>query len=551
MKKITRNIILLALLLLAAGIYYYMALPAINIHAAGFWLALELLIAFATVIHAFTQLRKRSNDNIVPMQSKEKMLKEMKGVKLGGGLFILTLLIFAAGNLLSSPIINADKYQKLLNVKESDFTEDIQQTNYNTIPLLDKDSAELLGNRKMGSMVDMVSQFEVGSDYTQINYKDMPVRVTPLVYANEIKWLTNQKAGIPAYIRIDMATQNTECVKLDQTIKYSKAEYFNRNIYRHLRFRYPTYIFDDQIFFEIDDEGTPYWVCPVKKFNIGLFGGQTVGNVVLCNAVTGECTDYPVDEVPTWIDKVYSAELLTELYNYYGIYKHGFFNSILGQKDCLKATNGYNYIALDDDVWVYTGVTSVSGDQSNVGFVLMNQRTMETKYYKIEGAIEDSAMSSAEGQVQNLGYRATFPLLLNISDQPTYFMALKDGAGLVKKYAMVNVQKYQWVAIGDTVKECEKAYVTLLATNGISEVKDNHEIYETVTGKITAIAPVVIEGNTHYYVALENNELMFDVDLSDQKLIGIIRYQAGDQIQMTYTPEESGLQPVTEIRYFN
>ena len=548
MKKITRNIILLALLLLAAGIYYYMALPAINIHAAGFWLALELLIAFATVIHAFTQLRKRSNDNIVPMQSKEKMLKEMKGVKLGGGLFILTLLIFAAGNLLSSPIINADKYQKLLNVKESDFTEDIQQTNYNTIPLLDKDSAELLGNRKMGSMVDMVSQFEVGSDYTQINYKDMPVRVTPLVYANEIKWLTNQKAGIPAYIRIDMATQNTECVKLDQTIKYSKAEYFNRNIYRHLRFRYPTYIFDDQIFFEIDDEGTPYWVCPVKKFNIGLFGGQTVGNVVLCNAVTGECTDYPVDEVPTWIDKVYSAELLTELYNYYGIYKHGFFNSILGQKDCLKATNGYNYIALDDDVWVYTGVTSVSGDQSNVGFVLMNQRTMETKYYKIEGAIEDSAMSSAEGQVQNLGYRATFPLLLNISDQPTYFMALKDGAGLVKKYAMVNVQKYQWVAIGDTVKECEKAYVTLLATIGISEVKDNHEIYETVTGKITAIAPVVIEGNTHYYVALENNELMFDVDLSDQKLIGIIRYQAGDQIQMTYTPEESGLQPVTEIR---
>lgn len=548
MKKLTWKVVLLVLLLLTAGIYYYVALPPINIHAAGFWLALELLIAFVTIIHAVTQLRKRSTDNVVPMQSKEKMLKEMKGVKLGAGLFLLTLLVFAAGNLLSSPIINADKYQKLLNVKESDFTEDIQQTNYNTIPLLDKDSAELLGNRKMGSMVDMVSQFEVGSDYTQINYNDTPVRVTPLVYANEIKWLTNQKAGIPAYIRIDMATQNTECVKLEKTIKYSKAEYFNRNIYRHLRFHYPTYIFDDQIFFEINDEGTPYWVCPVKKFNIGLFGGQTVGNVVLCNAVTGECTDYPVDQVPTWIDKVYSAELLTELYNYYGIYKHGFFNSILGQKDCLKATNGYNYIALDDDVWVYTGVTSVSGDQSNVGFVLMNQRTMETKYYKIEGAIEDSAMSSAEGQVQNLGYRATFPLLLNISDQPTYFMALKDGAGLVKKYAMVNVQKYQWVAIGDTVKECEKAYVTLLATNGISQVKDSNDIYETITGKITAIAPVVVEGNTHYYVAVENTEKIFDVDLSDDKLLGIIRYQAGDTIQMLYTAEENGLQTVTELK---
>lgn len=548
MKKITRNVMILVIMLLVIGIYYYVALPAINIHSAGFWMALMLLIAFVTIIYAISQVRKRFKDNIVPIKPAEKMLKDLKGVKAGAALCLLILLVYSAGSLLSSPIVNADKYQKLMKVTESDFTEDIQQTNYNTIPLLDKDSAELLGNRKMGSMVDMVSQFEVSSDYTQINYKDTPVRVTPLVYASEIKWLTNQKAGIPAYIRIDMATQNTECVKLDQTIKYSKAEYFNRNIYRHLRFHYPTYIFDDQIFFEIDDEGTPYWVCPVKKFNIGLFGGQTVGNVVLCNAVTGECTDYPVDQVPNWIDKVYSAELLTELYNYYGIYQHGFFNSILGQKDCLKATNGYNYIALDDDVWVYTGVTSVSGDQSNVGFVLMNQRTMETKYYKIEGAIEDSAMSSAEGQVQNLGYRATFPLLLNISDQPTYFMALKDGAGLVKKYAMVNVQKYQWVAIGDTVKECEKAYVTLLATNGISEVKENNNIYEEITGKISAIASVVIEGNTHYYVALENSDLFFDVDVKDANLIDIIRYQTGDTIQLTYTADETGLQTVTEIK---
>ncbi len=547
MKKITKKIILAAVLLLFAGMYYYVTLPAINIHAAGFWTTLGLLIAFATILYAAVQMRRQSRTNVVQVKTIESVFKELKLVRLGTALFILVFVIFGAGNLLSSPVVNADKYQKLMTVQEGDFTEDIQQTNYNTIPLLDKDSAELLGNRKMGSMVDMVSQFEVGSDYTQINYQDMPVRVTPLVYANEIKWLTNQKAGIPAYIRIDMATQNTECVKLEETIKYSKSEYFNRNIYRHLRFRYPTYIFDDQIFFEINDEGTPYWVCPVKKFNIGLFGGQTVGNVVLCNAVTGECTDYPVEDVPNWIDKVYSAELLTQLYNYYGIYKHGFFNSVLGQKDCLKATNGYNYIALDDDVWVYTGVTSVSGDQSNVGFVLMNQRTMETKYYKVEGAIEDSAMSSAEGQVQNLGYRATFPLLLNISNEPTYFMALKDGAGLVKKYAMVNVQKYQWVAIGDTVKECEKAYVSLLATNGISDVK-NESLFESVTGTIAAIAPVTIEGNTHYYVALENSGDLFDVDLSDKSLIGIIRFQAGDSIQLTYSRDESGLHPVTGIQ---
>lgn len=146
----------------------------------------------------------------------------------------------------------------------------------------------------------------------------------------------------------------------------------------------------------------------MKKFNIGLFGGETIGRVVLCNAITGETVDYAIDEVPEWIDRAYSADMLVQLYDYYGTLKHGFFNSVLGQKDCLKTTEGYNYLAIDDDVWVYTGVTSVSGDQSNVGFVLMNQRTMETKYYAIEGATESSAMNSAQGEVQDLGYKAAF-----------------------------------------------------------------------------------------------------------------------------------------------
>ena len=285
-------------------------------------------------------------------------------------------------------------------------------------------------------------------------------------------------------------------------------------------------------------------MCPVKKFNIGLFGGQTIGRVVLCNAQTGECVDYAVEDVPNWIDKVYSAELLVNLYDYSGLLKHGYWNSLLGQKDCLQSTNGYNYIALEDDVWVYTGITSVSGDQSNVGFVLMNQRTMETRSYKVEGAIEDSAMSSAEGQVQNLGYRATFPLLLNIADEPTYFMALKDGAGLVKKYAMVNVQKYQWVAIGDTVQECEKNYTQLLSTNGI--VGDIVITGKSVTGKIESISPVVLEGNTHYYICLENQEDIFDINMADPQLIKIVKYKVGDSITIQYA-EGYGLNEVIDF----
>lgn len=548
MKKQTRNLILTLMGIAAAAILYYIYLPAVNIHSASFWFFIMGLLLVAMLIYVIKKAGRQFLLADGRLLNLNIDLHELKGLKFMGILLLVVFAVYLVGSILSSPIVNAGKYQKLMTIEERDFTDDIKEVDYNTIPLLDKNSAALLGNRKMGSLVDMVSQFEVSDDYTQINYQGKPVRVTPLSYASPIKWLTNHRNGIPAYILIDMATQDTQCVKLQEGIKYSKSEYFNHYLYRHLRFRYPTYIFDDQIFFEIDEEGTPYWVCPVKKFNIGLFGGQTVGSVVLCNAVTGECVEYDVMDVPQWIDKVYSAELLIQLYDYSGILKHGFWNSVLGQKDCLQSTNGYNYIALDDDVWVYSGVTSVSGDQSNVGFVLMNQRTMETRFYKVEGAIEDSAMSSAEGQVQNLGYVATFPLLLNIADEPTYFMALKDGAGLVKKYAMVNVQKYQWVAIGDTIQECEKNYSALLSTNGI--VGQNADAEKEITGRITAIAPVVLSGTTHYYICLEGTDDIFDVNMEDEALIGIIRCKEGDRIRISYT-EGYGLHYVKKFEAFS
>ena len=318
-------------------------------------------------------------------------------------------------------------------------------------------------------------------------------------------------------------------------MKYTTSDHFNRNIYRHLRFAYPTYIFNE-LSFEVDEEGVPYWICPVRKYNIGLFGGATVERVVLCNAITGEMEDYKIEDVPQWIDRAYSADLLISLYDYYGTLKHGFLNSVLGQKDCLETTDGYNYLAVDDDVWVYTGVTSITGDQSNVGFVLMNQRTMETKFYEIEGATETSAMSSAEGQVQNLKYSATFPLLLNLSGEPTYFIALKDDAGLVKKYAMVNVQKYQIVALGDTVSECEESYTNLMYKNGIkTEAKDTRTV-ESIKGKITKIAQGVVDGNSHYYLMLEGSDEIFDVSVVD--FIDIIRYNVGDEVTVEYKEGE-------------
>lgn len=518
-----KKLLLSIVVILVAAAYYYAALPAVNIHSSETWFFMIALVIVIALLYM-----KKGQIGIRELK-QSKMMKSFGVVVLGLGI------IYLAGTLLSSPIINAKKYQKLMKVEEGTFTEDIEEQSFDKVPLLDKDTAEILGDRKMGSMVDMVSQFDADNIYSQINYQDNPVRVTPLKYASLIKWFTNRSEGIPAYIRINMATQETELVKLDEGIKYTTSEHFNRNIYRHLRFAHPTYIYGE-LSFEIDEKGVPYWIAPVKKYNIGLFGGETVGKVVLCNAVTGEMKTYDVEDVPQWVDRVYSADLLVQLFDYYGTLKHGFLNSVLSQKDCLETTDGYNYLALEDDVWMYTGVTSVNGDQSNVGFVLSNQRTMETRYYEVEGATEAAAMSSAEGQVQNLKYTATFPLLLNISGEPTYFIALKDDAGLVKKYAMVNVQRYQIVAIGDSVSQCEENYLELLLSNGVKEEeKDTREVLE-ISGKITKIAQAVLEGTSHYYLMVEGSDEIFDASVVD--FIDVVRCEVGQEITMEYKQGE-------------
>lgn len=522
MKKKSKLAILL-MVIVVAGIYYYVALPAFNIHSSETWF---FIMALAVIGLVYYTMRKKPGKGA---------FKTDKGFRAILTVLLALGVVYLVGTLLSSPIVNAKKYQKLMKVEEGEFADDVEELSFDKIPILDRDTAAILGDRKMGSMVDMVSQFEADEIYSQINYKDNPVRVSPLRYASPIKWLTNHRAGIPAYIRINMATQSTELVKLEEGMKYTTSDYFNRNIYRHLRFAHPTYIYGE-LSFEIDEQGVPYWIAPVKKYNIGLFGGETVGKVVLCNAITGETKTYKIDDVPQWVDRAYSADLLVQLFDYYGTLKHGFLNSVLSQKDCLETTDGYNYLALDDDVWMYTGVTSVNGDQSNVGFVLSNQRTMETKYYKVEGATEASAMSSAEGQVQNLKYKATFPLLLNISDEPTYFIALKDDAGLVKKYAMVNVQKYQIVAIGDSVSQCEENYLELLMSNGVKKEEEDTREVKTITGKVTKIAQAVLEGTSHYYLMVEGSDDIFDLSVVD--FIDVVRCEVGQEITMEYKEDE-------------
>ena len=523
-----RTALNLAVTLLVGAVYYYAELPALNLHSGTLYVFVILLCAvycgMAVLTSGFQGSGAKGYFGFVKKQCKIPLI------------LTLALLVTAiVGSIVGWKLLRADSYRDLLTVESGDFASEVQEISFDQIPMLDRDSASKLGNRKLGELADMVSQFEVDDDYTQINYKGRPVRVTALRYGDWIKWLNNRQSGLPAYLIIDMVTQNVEVVRLEQGIRYTTAEHFGRNLNRHLRFRYPTYIFDSPAF-EIDEEGNPYWVCPRITNTIGLFGGTDVLGAVLVNAVTGETEYYKVGDIPTWVDHVYNADLIISQYDNHGRYIHGFINSLFGQRDVTVTTEGYNYIALNDDVYMYTGITSVVSDESNVGFILSNQRTKETRFYTVAGAEEYSAMDSARGQVQQMNYTATFPLLLNIADQPSYFMALKDAAGLVKMYAMVNVSQYQIVATGATVADCESNYRLMLARNGLIDRGDT-DITPSgqgqVTGTIAEIRSAVVDGNTWYYLRLQDGTVYYAISAADDKNAVIL--SVGDSVTITFT----------------
>lgn len=533
-KAIIVAIIVLVVVILAAYWWFH---PPINIHSIDTWFFIAVFILLPT----FLFFRVRSSNY---KEGKGKRVERNEGkaktFKVLSFIPVAVACVGIIGALMSLSLFpgNAAKYATVLNTVDHDFASDIQEVNYSEIPVIDRDSAILLGNREMGSIPEYVSQFEISSLYSQINYQGTPVRVSPLGYADLFKWFTNRGSGIPAYALVDMTTQDAQIVTLgDNAIFYSQSEPLARNIDRYVQLKYPFYMFDEKSF-EIDEDGHPWWICPVQKRTIGLFGGTTIDRVVMVNATTGECTDISIDEVPEWVDRAYPAELLIEQYNWSGAYKDGWLNSWLGQKNVVQTTPGtdgnvgYNYIAKDDDVWVYTGVTSATADNSIVGFVLVNQRTAESHFYSVAGATEESAMQSAEGQVQNLRYTATFPLLINVASQPTYFMALKDSAGLVKKFAMIDIQRYQNVAVGDTVAECQKSYEALLATNGVDTGDSMPTDVKQAKGIIATMAQAVIEGNSHYYVTLQGDPSIYDFPLPG--MLEIVAYSAGDEISFTY-----------------
>lgn len=508
--------------------YFYVTLPALNPHAGEFYSFLGLLCA-VYVVCVFL-LSGAPHDNVI-RTPKEKLREWLKFIKSRclpvGLLFVAVVVIAAVGNVVSMPLLRAAAYRDLLTVQTGDFASDVAQISFNEIPTLDRTSAEFLGDRQMGTLSDMVSQFEYSGDSTQINYQGRPVRVAPIAYADLFKWLTNRGQGLPAYVVVDMVTQEATVTRLPQGMKYSFSEPLNRNIVRHLRFHYPTMMFSTPEF-EIDESGHPWWIAPRVIKTIGLFGGTDIQGAVLVDAVTGQSQYYK--EVPTWVDTLYVPELIMQQYDYHGTLVHGFINSLLGQRDVTITTDGYNYIAMNDDVYAYTGVTSANADQSNLGFLLCNMRTKETHFYEAPGATEAAARASAEGVVQDLGYVSTFPLLLNIAGEPTYFIPLLDNTNLVKSYAMVNVAQYQLVATGASVSACEQTYIQMLADKGVTTPE---ELPKTqASGTIAEIRSAVLNGSTYYFLRLEGETVFYALSAAQDRQA--VTLNIGDRITLDH-----------------
>ena len=512
-------------------VYFYVTLPAINLHQRVLHLCWHFVRGVCAVRPGDLRRERhhqRGHPRRFPPLHQDPVPACWDPLP---GLIVVALI----GALISAPIFRAGAYRDLLTVEDGKFTEDISQISFSEIPTLDRSSAEYLGDRQMGTLSDMVSQFEYSNDSTQINYQGRPVRVAPIAYADLIKWFTNRSQGLPAYVIVDMVTQEATVKRLDEGMKYSFSEPLNRNIARHLRFQYPTYIFGTPQF-EIDEEGRPYWIAPRIVKTIGLFGGTDIAGAVLCDAITGESTYCSLEEIPTWVDNVFTPELIMQQYDYHGTYVNGFINSIFGQREVTVTTQGYNYIALNDDVYVYTGITSANADQSNLGFLLSNQRTKQTKFYDAPGATEYAAMGSAESVVQDLGYVATFPLLLNINGEPTYFIPLKGQDNLVKMYAMVNVAQYQVVATGNTVSQCEQEYIRLLGSSGI--VQDEDLPQTQASGAIDDIRSAVLDGTTYYFIRLEGEQVYYSLSAVENPIAVLLN--VGDEVTIQHDASTEG-----------
>lgn len=537
MKKSSSIVSTVVKLLVSTAIVFalfYVFLPAVNPLSTEFWLFLTAAIAI--YLAPFSLFKIFKVYTLPGSAARIEFSRETKTVKykIMVCAVLLPIVVMILGGIFSSEFFNAKKYANVITVTEADFATDMPETdNVTNIALMDTSSATIIGNRALGSLSDVVSQYVASGSYTQINYQGYPKKLSNLEYDGFFKWLGNKSNGVPGYIMVDPVSNTAEYKKLSEPLKYVDSAYFSEDLCRKLRFEYPTKIFGTMAF-EVDEDGNPFFIISCMKPQVGMFGAYDVSEVIIFNPCDGSSELYSVGEVPRWVDIVFDGYLAEEKYDWHGTLSGGFWNSIIGNKGCKQTTDDFGYLMHDDDVWYYTGVTSVTADASNIGFIVSNARTGEYKYYSVVGAEEYSAMSAAEGEVQEKGYKASFPALINISGEATYIMVLKDDSGLVKLYALVNVEQYSLVATGETQAQAMNAYRKLLSQNGVISGAEAEK--DSVNVTVTEIEKLVIDGNSWWYLLCSDGNY-YRVNIAENETALFIR--VGDKIKISYAETEN------------
>lgn len=477
---------LLSILFIIFFCQYLVCIP-FNIHSAAFLCELLLILGIAYLGFFFKSLGKAN-----------------KGTKSFLLYFPLAVLgVFLIACLLGTPYTGGfHNYRDQTKITESDFSV-IQEFDSTQVQLVDKNTAVQLGDRVFGTLgSDEVSQYAIGEDWVQISLNGSLCRVTPIDFGGLLKYFAT--GTTPGYVIVDCNTGEAKLVR-SEGMKFMKSAYFSHNLYRHLFFADPTAMYGEAKF-ELDDNGKPYWVAPVYEVT-WVSKTRDVKGVRIVDPVNGQSQYYDKEDAPAWVDNIYPIRVLYTQFRQSKHYENGLFN--WSKKGVVEFTDDYAYVQFDDHVHIYTGVTSVGKDESNVGFAYVDLRNGEITYIRRAGAEEYSARSSAEGAVQQYHYTAIFPSMVNVAGKPTYFMGLVDGANLIKNYAFVSYENYQTVATGATVKEAYQNYLKLIDGNVVHEDETTEKMFT-----VTEVSLVVKDGNT-VVLLKDSDDHIYHYDMSD------------------------------------
>ena len=534
-----KNSFKLLLIALITFLLFYTQMPVLQY---GFITIGVVILILSIVFFLFSSSFKIENSG-----NKISLIKSVSWIKyvaLASFVYITVLPFFT-----STPILHSQKYQQLIgkvNVGKK-ISDHITPISLGEVRVVDESLAHLVGEKVLGSQSALGSQVELGNFCIQ-KVNNQLVWVAPLEHSGFFKWFSNSE-GTPGYVTVSVT--NERDVKLVQTIqnkpikiKYQEGAFLGDNLHRHVYFNGYSTIGLTDFSFEIDDTGKPFWVITTYEKAVG-FSGKNANGIIVVDAQNGDIQRFELNNIPKWIDRVQPSNLIQDQLNDWGEYVNGYWNFANTNK--LQTTEGMLLVyGKDNKSYWYTGLTSVGKDESTVGFMLVDTRTKEATYYKQSGATEVAAQQSAEGKVQEKGYVATTPIPYNINNIPTYVMSLKDNGGLVKMYAMVGINDYTVVGVGNTLRETLTSFKNTYNMTGNKLSGNTPTVKKEVISIITRVQNDVKNGNSFYYFVLKDNPKIFvgSSNISLQLPIS----QIGDRVKITY---DDDVEKIIDISSFD